>query len=573
MKSQCTASFRSLAIAMLLIGAATAAGCETEVRRPIATSLQNLQLDVAPIKGPVFRHNEVFSIAGLIPTPDVGYVMHYPAEDRSWFNKQTMPPSTAIGISDHRSHKLVGTVGANVSDTQVNNVLKLALKVRKAAAALIAADVKRASSAALLSKENQALDLNRKTLEELQSKHKNLLSSQNSSASSEKVSAAQKELTEARNAINESEIKVASTRSQLMSDEQKKVGLRAALDTAITELHESATTPGIIIANWAVEESSEFEVKAEEVAGARFENEKIRDGLVILGGLRVSHLYIGDDFKDLYLNLQREDRLAFQHAGLVTYTLQAKHVRYLSTLDLTQLVRAQAEIRKSDLVAPEAILARIDSVSISAAYEAAAALSSVGSASGMAWRSEAIELGTDPSHAADGDSIDAFVNENEWSTVQTVVTTPDRLARLWKGTLGSHRDIEMPLLLEQNFKGCGGVDCVNEELGRIRGELLTDRSYLGKDQLRSHFSCLASSIGRLNRDWPVEKHCHDDDALRRVAAHLKHVNATTDPTNGSFGWSGIKARSKQMATLIQHLHGATREIEKITNRRMRRRSR
>lgn len=503
----------------ILIGALVVLqSCATKASRPISTSLQDLLVESKPVSGPVLKHHEVFSIAGLLPMPEVGVLYHYPTKQRFPNWHKTVPPSAAIGIARDQTYRLTGT--AEYDETyDFSNFIALVNTVQGKAAEAIKTQVEIAAALAEL---DATKDESKKT--------------------------------EIRNRIKALQTTAGSQEIALM--------------TALAALDEATNKPGVIIAEWSTDLRSEGSLTASAVAEGSTRKKEKRRGYVILGGIRVSHLYFGDDLKDTVLNLQPEDARALEWAALTTYLLQAKYVYYSSALDFEQTARFYAELSKQQLTSTEAILEKIDKVKLALYASAVAKMSNRGNLNNMEWEAKPVALGGSVFELETGGHIDG------WQTIHAVVTSGDRLFRAWSRQLGKIERIEINRL-ELSFPTaeCPAVSQFNSSVGALNASLKADKAYIAKTDLHASLGALCDAVSCLQRTVCDRVLSESDKMdLAAAAADIDHVMNTLeglDPAlfDGEWrGWSSLENQTPEMQSILRSLDDSSHEIKRIVRR-------
>lgn len=505
-------------IAVMVLIAAT--GCQPVASRPISTSLQDLLVESTPIKGPILEHHEVFSIAGLLPMPDVGVFYHYPVHQRFPFWGRTIPPSAAIGINRSKSCRLTGTIGETVSCSDVDAIVDKIVDVQTKARVAAQLIVKKAVIEASLAKIDRRLE-----------------------AKPEDAALRTRK----------------STIESQASDMQTKINdAEAAVDRATDALRTVLTSKtGVVVAEWTVKRQKQGNVQAGGLATLSGSRDEERSGFVVLGGVRIQHLYLGDDIKDLFLNLQEEDRRAVTAAGLTTYLLQAKCLRYVNDFDLQSIIRAEFEFSREELGAIDDLLEKLDKIRIAALVAAVSQLHNQGSLGGMKWACDEVKLGRDlhDRFAGDAGGVDG------WMTVQAMVTSGDRLFKNWQSSLAKREPIQLrkiPHIPQSQFGR--RIDDHNQWVVRLQATLATDLAYQAKRQvtdalhdLNTATETVGVALGRpIDPASVISVDFYLSEATNRLRLVLNKLKVRDEQDN-SLGWSGLDVQSEMGKDILEDL--------------------
>lgn len=247
-------------------------------------------------------------------------------------------------------------------------------------------------------------------------------------------------------------------------DERKKIhDLLTGTDQKGEKVEMAAgVDAGVMIVRWAASEEGGLSVDAGEGFGSgAIQGARRRSGYVILGGLEVSQLVIGQDLlEDLRRMFNGEgisfkvimDLLKKERLGLTTFTLKAKDIAYASDRQAEFAARLKAVLSKSQLSGAT----KLDTITIEAEYAQAADLSNIGVLPALQWKIEPYRFGervltkdldsVDPSQrlhflspevepAAGGEDLRKI---GGFSTIYSVVAIPK------KRMLKSLKEVERP---------------------------------------------------------------------------------------------------------------------------------
>lgn len=278
----------SLIVAALLV----LAGCSLQ-RGPIRTSLVDVTGESRSISVythwfspfPVAVHRQATSIGGLLQMPDVGQQFQFSGGD---------DVTTAIGVAVVQSYRLIGESDTPGSACSPKESWSRVQDVRDA----------------LERVQTYALDAT--------------------------ILAAEVQMLREQSAKGDDDL----LKSALDKKSASLAAKERALESAKNDLRVAAKTPGIVIARWSASGSAGASGRFGSGVGAAASGSDARSGFVILGGLRVVTLVLGEDFWWLLNNLREHEKDHIESIGITTHLLQARDVAYLSDLSTTRSVTA-----------------------------------------------------------------------------------------------------------------------------------------------------------------------------------------------------------------------------------------
>lgn len=486
-----------LFLSIALVGACgLAQGCRTATR-PISTSIEDLISESKPVAGPALEHHEVFSIGGVLPIPDVGLFYHYPSHQRFPHQLRTLPPGTAVGISRNQSYRIETVMGANLATKEVDEVVEAIEGVNQ---------VVREAIALMLLKAQL----------------------QNTSGTTN----------------HRAEVEALEKQIQLI-DANVTVKLEIA--------RKAANRPGIIVANWLVGHSKGSSLTAGNIAGLAASKNSRRTGFVVLGGIRVSHLFLGDDLKRLVLNLQPEDRAVMSQVGVATYILQARHVRYVADLDLDAAIKAFVELSSTQLHQPRNLISSLDKVRFERYVTSAARSRNQGSLEGAVRKLVQVDVGKELAT-----TTNILSSVDGWQTVHAVLTSGDRLFDVWGRKFNRLNDVRLPeVSLGSADVNSQKIRDLNQKIREVNAILKNDKSYLVKTELANELRDLRQALSTAR-----PKRLEDQQHLHEAATQLNGLLSGLDDTY----WGGVALGSPKMKAVLLHLENATAAIRQITSR-------
>jgi len=245
----------------------------------------------------VASHRQMLSIGGLINLPDVGQQVQFPGRD---------DVTTAVGIAVAQSYRIVGeTELPTEAAAGPDGELKLSAvgQVRDALERVQAL----ALEASLLTSEIHSMPFDD------------------------------------------------PLRESLLEDRtRRRAQVEADLGQAQADLRRAANRPGIVVARWNAGEEAGAGWSWFSTAG---EWREARSGFVVLGGLRVVSLVLGEDFWWLLNNLRPHEKSYIDQIGMTTSLIQVRELAYTSDLLTRQGLALQA--RLADLDSGQLAAARV----------------------------------------------------------------------------------------------------------------------------------------------------------------------------------------------------------------------
>jgi len=373
---------RAMVLAALLGAALLLGGCQPA---STITTLHGMTTESNAL-GPKFSRLfwgtqwESVSLLGLLPARQPGALFCY---------NPRHGPNAAIGVSEGDSYILTRTMGADVTLEEV-----VALRD------------------ALLQAQDSALNATRARLEALRT----TLTAQGAAEATTDDPADTKSQTE--------ESATPSTQDSALA-EQAAQGARKAdrqLDQAERDVRTALRKSGLIVVRWSMARESEHSASGGGAASLSGGSGAARSGLAVLGGIRVSRLYVGKDILQHWSGVRNIG--AFTHWPQVTTLLiQARHVAFLSDVSMERVFRAELEIN-----AQSAALAATDWKAL-ANLELAAYRARVENLGGMGLLGNGGAVTLAPPPWADQR---AGTTPEDWHTLYQVITPLKALREMWE---------------------------------------------------------------------------------------------------------------------------------------------
>ncbi len=365
------------------------AGCGED--KKITKSFNDLLYESEKIDKHVLDHHGVLSIAGLLPIAETGTLYHYPAGQK---------PATAIGLSRRKSFRLEGTVELD-PDVTIAELCKIRDGLEEIGR------------------------LTENAIELLIKKAKTQYDYDNSDPNS-----------------NKPEIKLSKgERDKLKIDlELEKIQIAkidARLKKVIKDVEEIRRKKGVMIVNWNVGSSGEGGIVAKLFAQVRGKKSHEFGGFTVLGGIRISCLFLGSDFKDFYLNLKEEEQNLFKTVGVVTYTLQANNVIYGNQLKESRTLAGYLELNKELIKDPKLIWKGPDSIKLDFYFQQISQLNNSGTLGSINWEKENVdflfgeEFEHDDQKGIEDNEDERFVRSDGWLTIHAILTYANKIYKEW----------------------------------------------------------------------------------------------------------------------------------------------
>jgi hypothetical protein len=335
---------------VLVILGLFAGGCGS--KPPIGTTLTDLIAESNDYNvDPLIDFHENISINGLLLQPQVGSHW-YTAKKPGWLSRlrgvnSRSSPAFAIGISSRLEQPSFCLFGQtpSVPLTEVNKVKSTIEAIQAITVKGIGITVDAALAKAALRKLETDSSLN------------------------EVEKTTQKQALEKRiNDLNAAKTEV---------DKELAVSLQTYRDTV-------AKNPGLIVTRWTVKKSSGGSAKT-NLFDTSVSKSETTSGYLVLGGVRVASLYLGDDFRSYVKIIEPHERRLFDQLGFTTYLIQTKSLAYTNALDLQQSFAAALSVKISSLADWNTLVSEMDKITIGAYFDTAMNLDNTGSATEATW--------------------------------------------------------------------------------------------------------------------------------------------------------------------------------------------
>lgn len=319
-----------------------------------------------------------------------------------------------------------------------------------------------------------------------------------------------------------------------------------------------------MLANWTTTKTNETSGKIDESNEGSIENNKAQNGLVILGGIRVSALYPGDDFYDLYLNLSPANRKAFHLSGLITYVLQAKHVLSVNELDVASANQLNVALKGKYFTVggAQALLADLEEINLSYQAAISAKLNNLSSIGQMTWKKEEVTL---VSHDTDWINKGQPATNTTWRTVHAVISYGKKFYKKIDRAIKSSPEIAFPSLApyetQAKLGDCAKTKCrdLNTELSKLKTYTQQDRSYLLNDRLYKALCVVNEHIKTFNRQLLFKE--PDSSCIEQISTlihtEIKKINEILERKNG---WKNINQQEENEFKILLCINQANAKI-------------
>lgn len=373
---------------------------------------------------PFATFQSVMSLSGLIPPHVPGALMFEPGNSMG----SSLAPALSSGISPMCSYVVEARYALKAGQESRVQILRdayLAMRVKahEAAAALTRLAAARALTAAAVKVPGGSHGDDRRS--------QIAQAILNASTPSR---AADKEVAPASSAMPNPATLTAAEEAPRLADlgalEAAAAQKRTELLTAANDFTKKISTPNILVTRWTREDNGSAHASAATLGTAGASSQGSVEGVLILGDIKVSSFIFGRDFMEFLKFYEGQGRLSnairMGSMGIVTNTISAKHVAYVSERSDSLSIAAQVGVSAQEL--QQFIDPNLD-VELSGIYSIAA------NAANTAWltsptieeRRFAFWPPTNHKKALDNE----ITASNEYLTVYTVrgtVTTPLLLA-------------------------------------------------------------------------------------------------------------------------------------------------
>lgn len=361
--------------------------CSSYVNRPMSSSITNLTTESASTSTKILNYSELISIAGLLPVPDVGVLYHQPEQSFwDWILDREIGATYSIGIARNpaaigrKSFRIIGEMSVIPRQKQVIDAISAIDKLSQASA-LAASNLLKQSVVNLLLAQAVIEQVRLKNISddnELENKKKLI-------EIERKIHSLNSDVRDANQNVNQDVVKV-----NLLEEQ-------AQLATSI---------PGLIVVQWSTQKTGNGSVGAENVLSGedsdignslnfQSSNSKGQRGLAVLGGLKISSLFLAKDYMNMLATAKDDTyKRLLKVVGVTTSVMQTKYVSYSSNIDIANSINVQAQIQASSLygLSSQDLLMGLDTAKLSGYLSNVSNLSNKGHINGMEWFRDDIDF-------------------------------------------------------------------------------------------------------------------------------------------------------------------------------------
>lgn len=409
----------------LIAGSLVFAACSSTT--PMSSSLIDMTSETRSQKGELFKSSDILAINGLLPTPEVGLFYHYPPKPGFWakllHGVEATPPNAAIAISRDHSFRIEGTAEYKEDKAALEELRSARAERKLAKAADKSAEAKNkpagsggtpgspesvpastgdkpaeggAGVAGTSSPgedpgndsdldEDKPLDLGGQAVEAVATVRRYLEQIADLTAQQIALEANIAKVSE--NDSQSTDKKAGTGSTDLKSTQKDRDRIEDKLNRRRNQLNAFlATHRGIVIARWKTKSDSDNSLTAGDLVQASGKTSKTVDGFVVMAGIRVSMLAIGDDFQQLCATMSENSKEMFKMSAITTYVLQAESVAYVTAQDMSAQFQLAAKISKDALENPTATTLGLQSIKIQMAIDKWSSLGNSATIGPLTWR-------------------------------------------------------------------------------------------------------------------------------------------------------------------------------------------
>jgi hypothetical protein len=202
-----------------------------------------------------------------------------------------------------------------------------------------------------------------------------------------------------------------SESSEIVAAKTKYETSKLAFEQQINIVSTSITKSGIVIYRWTTQKEQSAGVTLGSIFGLSGNKAVQYNGFALVGGLRLSTLYLGNELLSQWSNLERDNRYNARFQ-LTTHVMQAKHIVYLSEYDMQSKLSAQLDASYSQLKNLPETIKKLDRIEIDGVFSKISNLSNLGVISGGTWSTKPVDWSQQ--------GLQTRLSNNGWQTFYSV---------------------------------------------------------------------------------------------------------------------------------------------------------
>ncbi len=353
---------------------------------------------------------ESVSLLGLLPAREPGSLHCY---------NPRRGPNSAIGMAKDKSFYLTRTVGQDVTLEEV-----LALRD------------------ALLQAQDSALDATRARLEALRM----ALAARNAPGAAEAQTPPQATTAPATPAAGQATAPAAGQATALAAGQEPREQAAPLAGQAAQAAREAESrfgeaernvraalkTPGLLVVRWSVAQESEYDASAGERASLSGGAGSGRSGLAVIGGVRVSRLYLGSDVHSHWADVRNIGTVT-AWPQVTTLLIQARHVAFLSDVSSEDFFRATLEVDAQTVARAAADWKALASLELAAYRARVANLGGMGLLGAGGTQAKALVTWEPPAPSQNSPCPPCpEATADQWHTIYQVTAPLKALRGMWK---------------------------------------------------------------------------------------------------------------------------------------------
>ncbi|WP_133297411.1 hypothetical protein [Motiliproteus coralliicola] len=200
--------------------------------------------------------------------------------------------------------------------------------------------------------------------------------------------------------------------------------LRQKLDQKHRDAVAAIQHRGVMVFRWNTNTRQQGSLGLGGLFGASGSSDETQSGFGLLSGLRTTTVYLGNDILATWGGLNGDSKFT-NRLELTSYTLQARHILYMSENDLSRSLGAKLEASYDQLTNLDETLKTLDKIEINAALAKVSNLANIGVIGGA--KSEKIPI--DWQKLANGDDL---TGQHDWQTIYAVKSDLSEILKMMR---------------------------------------------------------------------------------------------------------------------------------------------